>query len=154
MKKVILGLMLTAFFGLMACEEDETQLDRDIAAIEAYLAENNIDAQVHESGLRYEIIEQGTGENPELTSRITIQYEGRLMDNNAIFDATLGDNTSTFTLGSLILGWQEGLPLIQEGGEIKLYIPSTLGYGETGSPGSIPSNANLIFTVKLIEVQN
>jgi FKBP-type peptidyl-prolyl cis-trans isomerase len=55
-------------------------------------------------------------------------------------------------LSFVIAGWKIGVPLIKEGGKIMLYIPSLLGYGCQGGGTTIPSNANLIFEVEIIEI--
>ena len=72
------------------------------------------------------------------------------MSDNSLFD----ENTEgiELPLSFVIAGWQIGVPLIKEGGKIMLYIPSRLGYGCDGSGSSIPSNANLIFEVEMIEI--
>lgn len=133
---------------------DEEQLALDIAAIDEYLLENNIDAETHPSGLRYQIIEEGEPEtNPGVCQAVYIQYEGKLMSTGEVFDKTFPNQSVTFTLKSLILGWQIGVPLIGTGGKIVLYIPSQLGYGKSGSTGKIPPNSNLIFTIELVDVQ-
>ena len=51
----------------------------------------------------------------------------------------------------MIKGWGEGLTDIKEGGKIRLFIPSDLGYGQRGT-GPIPGNSVLIFDVELIKV--
>ena len=130
---------------------DSAQLEEDIAAIDTYISENNIDnVQEHSSGLRYVIDEQGTGELPELCSQVTVNYQGRLMSDGTVFDQS--QNPVTFPLRNLIYGWQIGIPLLQSGGSITLYIPSVYAYGSRGSGESIPPNANLIFEISLINV--
>jgi FKBP-type peptidyl-prolyl cis-trans isomerase FkpA len=54
-------------------------------------------------------------------------------------------------LGTLIAGWQIGLPLIQKGGEIKLIVPSSLAYGCGNGP--LPANSILYFDIHLVDVQ-
>lgn len=130
---------------------DEDQLQKDIEAIDTYLADNNIQATKHPSGLRYRIQEQGDGASPTLCQNIMITYVGQKMSNGEVFDKTDFDNVAVFRLSSLILGWQIGLPLIEEGGKIILYVPSQMAYGSSGS-GSIPPNSNLIFTIELKSV--
>lgn len=148
MNKLFIGLFLSVLVLFSSCNDDETQLERDIEAIDSYLAENNIEAEVHSSGLRYKIISEGAGESPTLSSTVEVSYEGKLMSNESVFDATDPGETVSFPLANLIKGWQIGLPLIKEGGKIILYIPSTYGYGAFGTR-SIPANANLIFTIEL-----
>jgi FKBP-type peptidyl-prolyl cis-trans isomerase FkpA len=119
-----------------------------------YLAANNINATKHVSGLYYQIWQQGNGESPNNCSSIVINYTGLLSNGNK-FDE--GKNVA-FTLGSLIEGWKKGLPLIQKGGKIKLYIPPSLGYGSSDIKDNngvivIPANSMLIFDISLLDFQ-
>lgn len=129
---------------------DEAQLKKDIERIDSYLTENEIDAQVHESGIRYVINVAGNGSTAELCDVVSVNYEGRLLSNGEVFDSS--DSPVTFPLNQLITGWQIGIPLIQEGGSITLYIPSVYAYGRFGSGDDIPANANLIFDIELVEI--
>ncbi len=131
---------------------NQTQLDKDVEAIEAYLTDNSITAEVHSSGLRYVIDVAGEGNQPNLCNAVSVNYKGSLMSDGSVFDEST--NAITFPLSNLIAGWQIGIPLIKQGGSITLYIPSVYGYGESGTgDGSIPSNANLIFEIDLVRVQ-
>ncbi len=132
---------------------NQAQLQLDIDEIEAYLSENNIEAQVHESGLRYVINEPGDGNTATLCDQITVRYEGRLMSDGSVFDDSDGKNVAfPLPLSRLIIGWQVGIPLIEEGGSITLYVPSSYGYGSRGAGDDIPPNSNLIFEVSLAKV--
>jgi FKBP-type peptidyl-prolyl cis-trans isomerase FkpA len=119
-------------------------------AILAYNAANNINGVKDESGLYYEIIEQGTGGFPNLNSNISIKYIGKLT-NGTIFDQATTPNDPAWALRTLIQGWQIALPKIQKGGKIKIVIPSALGYG-CRSNGNIPANSILFFEVELIDI--
>jgi FKBP-type peptidyl-prolyl cis-trans isomerase FklB len=104
------------------------------------------------SGLYYEVIEEGTGESPEATDRVTVNYKGTLIDGRE-FDANDG---AAFLVNRVVAGFSEGLQLMKEGGKIKLYIPSELGYGDNPArPGSIiqPGDA-LIFDLELVSVED
>lgn len=102
-----------------------------------------------DSGLTIVNIEDGSGASPALGDTVVVNYTGWLESDNTQFDAN--DNTS-FTLGQVIEGWNEGLQLMQEGGSARLIIPPELAYGEAGRPG-IPPNSTLIFDIELLEVR-
>jgi FKBP-type peptidyl-prolyl cis-trans isomerase len=109
------------------------------------------DVTTTESGLQYTIIEAGNEVKPSATDTVWVRYKGTLTD-GTVFDEVAEDaEPVSFTLGQVVKGWGEGLQLIGEGGKIKLYIPSELGYGERGS-GPIPACSTLIFDVELTKV--
>ncbi|MEP1151451.1 MAG: FKBP-type peptidyl-prolyl cis-trans isomerase [Balneola sp.] len=128
---------------------DQEQLNADISKIDNYLSNNSIDAQAHESGLRYVVNSTGDGLAPDVCSTVTVSYEGRLFDGE-VFDSN--ENGVSFPLDRLIPGWQIGIPLIKSGGSITLYIPSVYAYGSAGSR-NIPANSNLIFDINLTKVK-
>lgn len=106
-----------------------------------------------DSGLEYEEIECGDGDEVARGDVITVHYTGTLEDGTE-FDSSRGGDPATFALesGSLIEGWVEGIPGMKEGGRRKLTIPSELGYGEAGYPPTIPPNATLIFDVEVVAI--
>lgn len=155
-------MALTAlFFILGSCSKDDGTANNcvnnttgvptaaEMASLQAYLTSKSITATQHPGGFYYVIHAQGTGATPMLSSTVTVKYTGKLT-NDVVFDQDQTGNKS-FVLSSLILGWRRGLPLIQEGGSITLYIPPSLGYG-CSSTGNIPPGSNLIFTIELIDV--
>lgn len=118
--------------------------------IQSYAATNGISAIAHSSGIYYQIINPGSGITPSLTSTVYVRYTGKLLD-GTIFDTQIGAPLA-LKMGTLIQGWQIGLPLIQKGGSIKLIIPSSLAYGCQGS-GPIPGNSIVYFEIDLVDVQ-
>lgn len=149
-------LMLALF---VSCSSDDDsfyspteQATLDNQVILDYLAENNLDAEKHASGLYYIIHDAGDGERfPTYYDEVEVRYRGTLID-GTVFDETIADATYSNILGSLIYGWQIGLPLIGEGGNMTLFIPSLLGYGSYPLPG-IPANSVLIFDIELVSIQ-
>jgi len=104
------------------------------------------------SGLQYEVLTPGTGAQPGPTSRVTVHYEGSLI-NGKVFDSSYKrGQPATFGVHQVIPGWTEAMQLMQEGAKWRLTIPSELGYGARGAGGSIPPNAVLVFDVELISV--
>ena len=103
------------------------------------------------------IVDEVVGTGPEATvaSTVTVHYTGTLM-NGVKFDSSRDKNKPfDFKLGagSVIKGWDQGVLGMKVGGKRKLTIPSALGYGEKGSPPTIPPNAGLKFDVELLGVK-
>ncbi|MCQ2182261.1 MAG: FKBP-type peptidyl-prolyl cis-trans isomerase [Bacteroidales bacterium] len=120
---------------------------------EKFLAENakKDGVQVSESGLQYIIEEAGSYVKPGLLDTVWVHYTGKLID-GTVFDEVAADNDPiSFTLNRVVKGWSEGLQLVGEGGKIKLFVPSALGYGEQGNQ-AIEPNSTLIFDVVLDKV--
>lgn len=126
------------------------QAQQDDAAIVKFLADKNITAEKHSSGLYYQIIEPGLGSvSYAANTSITVNYTGRLLS-GSVFDKS--STPFTIQLQQVITGWQIGVPLIQKGGKIRIFVPSQYGYGPQGS-GPIPANAVLDFDIELVDVK-
>jgi len=157
MKKYLL-ILFVLVGGLSACKKDTSadtvfdnaaQLATDDVTINNYLSANKLTAIKDPSGLYYRIVTPGTGAYPTSGSTVTVSYVGKLVD------GTQFDSNTAFTaslLSGVITGWRIGVPHINVGGTIELYIPSTMGYGNTAT-GSIPANSVLIFTITLTSIQ-
>ena len=108
-----------------------------------------------ESGLRYKMIQKGTGKKAENGKVVAVHYTGQLEDGK-VFDSSIPRKKPIeFPLGqgNVIEGWDEGIALLQVGDKARFVIPSHLGYGSSGAGGAIPPNATLIFDVELIDVK-
>ena len=152
--KATLLVVLCSVTLMTGCSKDEEfvsaqeQLERDIVIIDQYLLDNNITAIEHESGLRYVIDVEGTGQSPDINDQVRVNYEGRLLSSGSVFDS---NEDISFPLTNVISGWQIGIPFFKEGGSGTLYIPSGWAYGRNGQ-NTIPGNAILIFDIDLLEV--
>jgi FKBP-type peptidyl-prolyl cis-trans isomerase len=107
-----------------------------------------------ESGLYYQDLELGGGDEAVSGQTVFVHYTGWLHD-GAKFDSSLdGGEPFSFTLGAgeVIQGWDEGVQGMREGGKRKLVIPFSLGYGASGHPAGIPGYATLVFEVELLDV--
>lgn len=123
----------------------------------AWLEEKDLQegVQITESGLRYKIVKEGDAEKKATNDNDTVEvnYEGKLM-NGYVFDSSYERNEpAKFPLNRVIKGWTEGMKLVGEGGEIILYIPANLAYGQWGNQrGGIGPNQALEFRVELLSV--
>ena len=106
------------------------------------------------SGLRYQIIQKGSGKKAEKGNQVSVHYKGQLAD-GTVFDSSYKRNQPLdfqVGVGQVISGWDEGIQLLHVGDKARFVIPSDLGYGSRGAGGAIPPDAVLIFDVELVAV--
>ncbi len=135
-------------------EKQKAESAKAISAGKAFLEENAKKEGVvtTKSGLQYEVLTEGTGNQPKATDTVRCHYEGSLID-GSIFDSSYKrGEPAEFGLNQVIPGWTEGVQLMKEGAKYRFYIPYVLGYGENGAGSSIPPYSTLIFDVELIKV--
>jgi FKBP-type peptidyl-prolyl cis-trans isomerase FkpA len=138
-------------------ERIEAQLLTDQKAINDYALRHKIKAKRTKSGISYMITKQGKGERAKSGNTITLNYEGKFL-NDSIFDSTLDRAPFSFKVDeeNVILGFDEGLQQFSEGSEGYILVPSRFGYGafpyEEGKV-AIPGNSVLVFKISVLTVK-
>jgi peptidylprolyl isomerase len=95
----------------------------------------------------------GNGKEAIATSVLEVHYTLMAWSSGQLVESSWDSGQSaTFPLSGVILGWQQGIPGMKEGGRRLLVIPPDLGYGAQGAGGAIGPNETLIFVVDLIKV--
>jgi FKBP-type peptidyl-prolyl cis-trans isomerase FkpA len=159
-KSFLFVLFCIAIISYFACSKSVTPQqpactnvdpNDDSAALVKYAAADSVIPTRDSTGLYYHIIDSGSSAKPTLASNLMVTYTARFIPSNVLFDSANNSNLNGAQLGTLIYGWQFGLPKIGVGGHIQLFIPSALGWGCTGY-GTIPPNAPVFFDIKLISV--
>ena len=143
---------LSASIQKKNAEKAQKENAQIIAQGNAFLAANsqNVGVITTPTGLQYKVTKVGNGAYPKETDMVQVHYEGKLL-NGQIFDSSFErGQPATFGLNQVIPGWTEGLQHINEGGELELYIPYHLAYGEQGAQGAIPPYSTLIFKFQFI----
>lgn len=106
-----------------------------------------------ESGLQYQVLEEGEGAKPTAEDVVRVHYKGTLLDGTEFDSSYERGEPAMFALQQVVPGWQEGIALMPVGSKYRLWIPSDLAYGEMGTPnGEIGPNATLVFEVELLEI--
>ncbi len=123
---------------------------------DAFLAANKTKEGVVSlpSGLQYKILKAGTGPKPAPDDTVLCNYRGSLVDNTEFDSSYKRGEPLKIPVGGVIKGWTEAIQLMPVGSKWQLFIPSDLGYGERGAPGSpIGPNSTLVFEVELISIE-
>ncbi|MGC1514210.1 MAG: peptidylprolyl isomerase [Maribacter sp.] len=132
----------------------EVRLAKEKAKQEAELDKVAAGFDATPSGLRYKMIQTGTGVKAESGKKVSVHYEGSLL-NGQVFDSSYKRSSPIdfeLGIGQVIPGWDEGIALLKEGDKARFVIPSHLAYGSAGAGGVIPPDATLIFDVELMKV--
>lgn len=104
------------------------------------------------SGLIYWISDPGNEHRPQRTSTVQVRYKGRLTDGILFDQSPESGEPVTFNLSETIVAWQIAIPMIGEGGRVKILAHSDLAYKSRQIGDLIPSYSPLIFDVELINV--
>ena len=109
--------------------------------------------QVTASGLQYKVITQGDGPVPTAQQKVTVNYEGHLIDGTEFDSSYKRKQPTTFQVSQVIKGWTEALCMMPVGSKWELYIPYELAYGDRDT-GKIKPYSALIFTVELLSIED
>jgi FKBP-type peptidyl-prolyl cis-trans isomerase FklB len=134
--------------------QHQAAAQKNLEASSKFLEENkkNKDIVTLDSGLQYKVLTKGTGKKPSPTDSVTVNYRGTLT-NGVEFDSSYSSGKPvTFPVNRVIQGWQDVLPMMEEGAKWQVFIPPQLAYGENGSGGTIGPNEALIFEIELVKV--
>ncbi|HCC71164.1 MAG TPA: peptidylprolyl isomerase [Bacteroidales bacterium] len=151
--RLLFSFLLAAILlaGMVSCFKDNNE-EKEMKIIANFLKDQGIDTEPTESGLYYIEMTEGTGIQPVTGDTVEIYYVGYFLDGR-IFDSNLNSDPFRFALGSgnTIQGIDEGVSYMKESGKALLVIPSSLGYGSTGSY-VVPGYTPLAFDVVLDKV--
>lgn len=135
----------------------KAELNKDaIAEGEAFLDKNaqRDEVTVTESGLQYEVLEQGSGEKPNADSTVRTHYHGSLINGNVFDSSYERGQPAEFPVSGVIKGWTEALQMMPVGAKWRLYVPHQLAYGEQGAGAAIAPFSTLVFDVELLDILN
>jgi FKBP-type peptidyl-prolyl cis-trans isomerase len=153
-------VQIAAELGKLAVAGDDparAQLDdeanRARQAGRAFLAQNRTQPDVVElpSGLQYRVAEEGGAPPPSITDRITVDYEGRLLD-GAVFDTSKDRFAPTILrLARAPRAWREVLPLVAGGSTVEVWVPGDLEPAEH-PVGLVPPGELVAFTLRVAAI--
>lgn len=113
------------------------------------------------SGLQYEVITKGgdekyvapkEGAEDKDNKQFMVNYKGTLI-NGKEFDASPAGAPVPMTL-QVVPGFKEALTTMPVGAKWKIFMPSSLAYGEERRSADIAPNSALIFELELVKIQD
>ncbi|HRX44296.1 MAG TPA: FKBP-type peptidyl-prolyl cis-trans isomerase [Candidatus Dojkabacteria bacterium] len=149
---VVSVLILAGGVYYLIDNKNTTPVDNEINLVEEQEEMNTVQDF---DEFTFNTITPGTGAEAVLGNKVSVHYEGTLIDGTK-FDSSYDRGTPfEFILGGgeVIQGWEEGVLGMKVGEVRELKIPSSMGYGEYGAGSMIPGKAGLIFKVELLEIK-
>ena len=104
------------------------------------------------SGLVIRTITPGTGESPQTTDVVKVNYQGALIDGTEFDSSIKRGQPAEFPLDRVIPCWTEGVQRMKVGEKARLVCPSSIAYRDTGQPPRIPGGATLVFEIELLGI--
>lgn len=141
---VLVGLILTA----CSTYSDDELADFD-KRIQDYMKKENVECTKSDSGLYFDIKEQGEGELIQFRDKVSFTYTGSFLDGE-VFDEQ--KEPVEFTVSELIPAWKEIMLQMKKGGKVFLIAPPQLGYG-TNELDDIPKSSILVYDLEIVEVK-
>jgi len=108
------------------------------------------------TGIRYLVLQPGTGEKPKPGDKVGVLYVGTLLHGEK-FDENLDPkHPLTFRVdrGDVIAGWDQSVQMMKLHEKRLVIIPADLAYGSRGRAPAIPRDATLVFEMELVSIEH
>ena len=135
-------------------EQREQRAQANLQAGQDFLARNagRSDIVVMPSGLQYQVLAQGSGTQASAQDTVRVHYHGTRID-GSVFDSSVErGEPARFSLTAVVPGFSEAISNLRVGDHWRVFLPSTLAYGDRGAGSDIGPNEALIFEIQLLEV--
>lgn len=129
-------------------------LNEEAEDIENYVKRHGLNMTTTGTGLRYQILKQGSEQKIEKGEVVTLEYELHSIAGDLIYSSE-NDGVKSFIVGegTVESGLDEATTYLHRGDVAKLIIPFHLGYGLHGDDNRIPEYATLVYTIKILDNQ-
>jgi FKBP-type peptidyl-prolyl cis-trans isomerase len=133
----------------------DEEASKNLAEEKKFLEENGKKEGVvtTTSGLQYIVLKEGDGPIPTDSSKVKVNYEGKLLSGKVFDSSYKRGKPATFGVKQVIKGWTEILQMMKVGSKYKIFVPSALAYGKRGMAHDIGPNMMLIFEIELLGIE-
>jgi len=167
-------LILLLLFSLFACNDEPKKpveipkqemkqsmetanrylLNEEQEEIDSYVKRHGLEMNQTGTGLRYQVLKQGSGNQINNGDMVSIDYELHSLKGELIYSSE-NEGVKSFKVGdgSVEAGLDEAMTHLHYGDVAKLILPFHLAYGLHGDDNKIPEYATLVYTIKINENQ-
>ena len=129
-------------------------LNEEEEDIANYIKRHGLEMTATGTGLRYQIMKQGSEKRIEKGEKVMLEYEVHSIAGDLIYSSD-HDGIKSFVVGEgeVESGLEEAMSYLHWGDVAKLIIPFHLAYGLHGDDNCIPEYATLVYTIKILDNQ-
>lgn len=129
-------------------------LNEEEEDIANYIKRHGLEMTSTGTGLRYQIVKQGSEKRIEKGEKVDLDYEVGSIAGD-MFYSSEKDGIKSFVVGdgTVETGLDEAMSFLHRGDEAKLIIPFHLAYGLHGDDNRIPEYATLVYKIKILDNQ-
>ena len=101
------------------------------------------------------LAESDGGPQPKCGDKVVVHYTGSIASSKKVFDDSRERGfamTFPVGVGKVIQGWDDAVASMRKGDRHRLLIPSEHAYGPAGRPPLIPPNADLVFDIEVVNI--
>ena len=142
--------LLICSLGILSCGSDDSENSEE--EIQDYILQSNKSFQKTNSGLYYNLTNEGMTPLASGTSFVIFDLKGQLLDGTSVGN-TFGseDNVQLDLNQDIISGLKEALQFLGTGGQGTFILPSDLAFGGGGN-GVVPPNAPIVYQLEVIGI--
>ena len=136
-------------------EVNKLLVDKDTDIIESYIKRRGWEMISTETGLWYEIYQNGDGPRIEKNDFITYIYNIWLLDGTLCYSSdSLGEKSFVVGKGGVETGLEEGVLILKKGSKARFILPPHLAHGLIGDENRIPARAIIIYDIEILDIKN
>jgi FKBP-type peptidyl-prolyl cis-trans isomerase len=136
-------------------EVNKILIKKDQLYIKGYISRQGWDMKETQTGLWYQILQEGSGKQAETGLVARINYSIRTIDGTLCYSSDeKGPKTFLIGQGNVESGLEQGILMMKEGTKARFIMPPHLAYGLIGDGERIPARAIIVYEVELISLSN
>jgi FKBP-type peptidyl-prolyl cis-trans isomerase FkpA len=132
---------------------NKSLMQKESAAINAYIVKNKLQMKQSGTGLRYQIIKQGSGDFVKSGMKVKVNYTVGLLDGTMCYSSdSTGPRIFKVDQDQIESGLHEGIKLMKKGDKAKFILPSHLAFGLVGDDNKIPGRSSVVYEIELTDI--
>lgn len=118
----------------------------------AYIGAGAMRPEITESGLKFRVVKEGTGEPIATADAALMDYVLTADDGTVLDSSEAHGGAQPFSSDQVFPGFAEAMARMREGGEYRFTMPPKLAFPDGATPPGFPKDTNLTFDVRVRKI--